>query len=355
VSLRLLYLVFCQLVNLLLLFARSSASKDVELLVLRHEVAVLRRANPKPRLDWADRAVFATLVRRLPPMLRKHRLVTPGTILRWHRRLVAKKWTYPHRLGRPPVEGAVAVLIERMARENPSWGYQRIQGELLKVGYRVGASTIRRVLKRLRIPPAPVRNTDTTWRQFLRAQASTMLACDFFHVDCAVTLNRIYVFFVLEVDTRTVHLLGTTTNPDGRWTTQQIRNLLMDLGDRVTQFRFLVRDRAGQFTASFDAVLEDVGIRVVRIPPRCPRANCFAERFVRTLRAELTDRMLIFNQRHVRVVLATYIRHYNGRRPHRARDHRPPQPTHPVADLSQKRITRRPILGGLINEYQRAA
>jgi putative transposase len=355
VFLRLLYLVFCQLVNLLLLLARSSASKDVEVLVLRHEVAVLRRANPKPRLDWADRAVFATLVRRLPPMLRKHRLVTPGTILRWHRRLVAKKWTYPHRLGRPPLDDAVAVLIERMARENPSWGYQRIQGELLKVGYRVGASTIRRVLKRLRIPPAPVRDTDTTWRQFLRAQASTMLACDFFHVDCAVTLNRIYVFFVLEVDTRTVHLLGTTTNPDGRWTTQQIRNLLMDLGDHLTQFRFLVRDRAGQFTASFDAVLEDVGIRVVRIPPRCPRANCFAERFVRTLRAELTDRMLIFNQRHVRVVLATYIRRYNGRRPHRACDHRPPQPTHPVANLSQKRITRRPILGGLINEYERAA
>jgi putative transposase len=163
------------------------------------------------------------------------------------------------------------------------------------------------------------------------------------------------VFFVLEVDTRTVHLLGTTTNPDGRGTTQQIRNLLMDLGDRLTQFRFLIRDRAGQFTASFDAVLEDVGIRVVRIPPRCPRANCFAERFVRTVRAELTDRMLIFNQRHVRVVLATYIRHYNGRRPHRARDHRPPQPTHLAADQSQKRITRRPILGGLINEYERAA
>jgi putative transposase len=355
VSLRLLYLVFCQLVNLLLLLARSSASKDVELLVLRHEVAVLRRANPKPRLDWADRAVFATLVRRLPPMLRKHRLVTPGTILHWHRRLIAKKWTYPHRLGRPPLDDVVAVLIERMARENFNWGYQRIQGELLKLGHHVGASTIRRVLKRLRISPAPVRDTDTTWRQFLRAQASTMLACDFFHVDCAVTLNRISVFFVLEVDTRTVHLLGTTTNPDGRWTTQQIRNLLMDLGDRVTQFRFLVRDRAGQFTASFDAVLEDIGIRVVRIPPRCPRANCFAERFVRTLRAELTDRMLIFNQRHARVVLATYIRHYNGRRPHRARDHHPPQPTHPVADLSQKRITRRPILGGLINEYERAA
>jgi putative transposase len=353
--LRLLYLIFLQLVGLLVLLTRSSASKDIELLVLRHEVAVLRRANPRPRLEWADRAVFAGLVRRLPRMLRGHRLVTPGTILRWHRRLIAKKWTYPHRVGRPPLEDAVAVLIERLARENPSWGYQRIQGELLTLGHRVGASTIRRVLKGVRIPPAPDRCTDTTWRQFLRTQASTMLACDFFHVDCAVTLNRIYVFFVLEVGTRSVHLLGMTTNPDGAWTTQQVRNLVMDLGERVSQFRFLIRDRAGQFTASFDAVLADVGIRVIRIPPRCPRANCFAERFVRTLRTELTDRMLIVNQRHLREVLATYIQHYNGRRPHRARRLRPPQPTHPVADINLQRIKRRPILGGLINEYERAA
>jgi putative transposase len=268
---------------------------------------------------------------------------------------VAKKWTYPNRLGRPPVEDAVVSLIERMARENQSWGYQRIQGELLKLGQRVGASSIRRVLQRWRIPPAPVRGTDTTWRQFLRTQASTMLACDFFHVDCAVTLQRIYVFFVLEVPSRSVHLLGATTNPDSRWTTQQIRNLVMDLGDRVTQFRFLVRDRAGQFTASFDAVLADVGIHVVWIPPRCPRATCFAERFVRTLGAELTDRMLIFSQRHLRVVLMEYVRHYNGRRPHRALDLRPPRPTHPVMDHSHERITRRPVLGGLINEYERAA
>jgi len=355
VSLRLLYLIFLQVLNLLLLLRRSSASKDVELLVLRHEVAVLRRVNPTPRLDWADRAVFAALVRRLPRMLRRHRLVTPGTILRWHRRLIAKKWTYPNRLGRPALNDAVAVLIQRMARENQSWGYRRIQGELLKLGHHVGASTIRRVLQRLGIPPAPVRDTDTTWRQFLRTQASTMLACDFFHVDCAVTLQRIYVFFVLEVPNRSVHLLGTTTNPDGRWTTQQIRNLLMDLGDHATQFRFLVRDRAGQFTASFDAVLADVGIHVVQIPPRCPRANCFAERFIRTLRAELTDRMLIFSQQHLRTVLTEYVRHYNGRRPHRARDLRPPRPTHPVADLNHERITRRPVLGGLINEYERAA
>ncbi len=222
-ALRLLYLVFVRLVGLLVLLGRSSVSKDVELLVLRHEVAVLRRGNLKPRLDWADRAVVAGLARLLPKALRARRLVTPGTILRWHRRLVAAKWTYPHRHGRPPVDEAIAGLIERMARENDSWGYKRIHGELLKLGHQVGVSTIRRILKRARIPPAPTRHTDTTWRQFLRTQASAMLACDFFHVDCALTLRRIYVFFVLEVGSR-VHVLGTTTNPDGRWTTQQIRN-----------------------------------------------------------------------------------------------------------------------------------
>jgi putative transposase len=164
-----------------------------------------------------------------------------------------------------------------------------------------------------------------------------MLACDFFHVDCAVTLKWIYVLFVLEVASRSVHLLGATTNPDGWWTTQQIRNLVMDLGDRITEFRFLVRDRAGQFTAPFDVVLADVGIRVVRIPPCCPRANCFAERFVRTVSAELTDRLLIFSQRHLHMVLTEYVRHYNGRRPHRASELRSPRPTQPVADLSHER------------------
>jgi transposase InsO family protein len=234
-------------------------------------------------------------------------------------------------------------------------GYQRIQGELLKLGHRVGASTIRRVLKALKILPAPERRSDTTWRKFLHTQASTMLATDFFHVDCAVPPRRLYCLFVMEVGSRYVHILGITANPDGPWTVQQIRNLLMDLGDRAAGFRFLVRDRAGQFTASFDAVLADAGIQVVKIPPRSPRANAYAERFVLTARTEVTDRMLIFGERHLRTILAEYETHYNGRRPHRSRQLRPPRPDHPVTDLSQERITRRPVLGGLINEYERAA
>ena len=353
--LRLLYLIFIRVCGWLALLSRSTASKNAELLVLRHEVAVLRRTNPRPRLDWADRAVLATLIRLLPRKLRTHRLVTPGTLLRWHRHLVRKKWTYPNRTGRPPVSAEITALIERLATENASWGYRRIQGELLKLGHRVSASTIRRVLKALRIPPAPKRHTDTTWRQFLHAQAATMLATDFFHVDCAVTLERLYCLFVMEVGSRYVHILGITAHPDGPWTTQQIRNLLMDLGDRAADFRFLVRDRAGQFTASFDAVLASAGIEAVKIPPRSPRTNAYAERFVLTTRTEVTDRMLIFGERHLRTVLAGYARHYNGQRPHRNRELRPPRPDHPVADLSQKRIKRRPVLGGLLNEYERCA
>ena len=346
---------FIRLAGWMALLARSAASKDAELLVLRHEVAVLRRTQPRPRLDWADRAVLAALIRVLPPRLRTHQLVTPGTVLRWHRRLVTRKWTYPNRTGRPPVSAETAALIERLATENNTWGYQRIQGEPLKLGYRVGASTIRRVLKALKIPPAPQRRSDTTWRQFLRAQASTMLATDFFHVDCALTLQRLYCLFVIEVSSRYVHILGITANPDGPWTTQQIRNLLMDLGDRAAGFRFLVRDRAGQFTEAFDAVLSGAGIEVVKIPPRSPRANSFAERFVGTLRRECLDHVLILGEQHLRKVLAEYARHYNGHRPHQGRQQEPPlrQPGHAV-DITA-RIERRSVVGGLISEYRRAA
>jgi putative transposase len=232
-SLRLLYLAFRRTTEWLALLARGSAAKDVEILVLRHENAILRRNNPKPRMDWADRATLAALIRLLPRPLRVHRIVSPATVLAWHRRLVARHWTFPHRSGRPPLDPAIVGLVEQVARDNPGWGYKRVQGELRGLGHRVSASTIRRILKRLGIPPAPVRRDHSTWRRFLTTQASTMLACDFFHVDCALTLHRLYVFFVLEVGSRYVHILDVTANPDGPWTAQQARNLLMDLGDRA--------------------------------------------------------------------------------------------------------------------------
>jgi hypothetical protein len=316
--------------------------------VLRHEVAVLHRIKPTPRLDWADRAVFAGLIRRLPTKLRACRLVTQGTILRWHRRVLRKKWTYPNRPVAHPSTTASPPSVQPMARENRTWGYRRIQGELLKLGHRVGASTIRRILRRHRTPPAPSRQTDTSWRQFLRTQAVTMLAVDFLHVDYAVTLQRVYVLFAFEVGDRYLHILGVTGHPDGSWTTQQARNLVMDLGERTARFRFLVRDRAGQFAASFDAVLAAAGIEVVKIPPRCPRANCFAERFDLTVQTELTDRMLIFGERHLRRVLAEYARLWVPETLHTSCNLLilVDQPTEPVASLNVVNLG-----GGVVGEW----
>jgi putative transposase len=315
-------------------------------------------AEPQAQAGLADRAVLAALARLVPRPLRVSRLVTPDPLLRWHRRLIRWRWSYSHEGGRPPVDVGLAVLIEQMARENPGWGYKRIRGELLGLGYRVGASTVRRILKRLRSRPAPQRSR-TTWRQFLHAQASTVLACDFFHVDCAVTLRRVYVFFVIELASRHVHVLGVTAHPDGAWTVQQARNLLIDLGEHANRFRFLIRDRAGQFTEVFDAVLSGAGIKVVKIPPRSPAANAYAERWVRTARGEVTDRMLIAEPRHLRAVLGEYVVHYNEHRARRARNLRPPDCgdsiTAPVTDLATARIRRHKIMGGLIHGYERAA
>jgi putative transposase len=342
--------------HLLPVFEQAVVAEAAKLM-LRHEVAVLRRQHPKPELDWADRAVLATLAPLLPRQLRAARLVTPATLLRWHRRLVRWRWTYPRRGGRPPVDAQLALLIERMARENPGWGYKRIQGELLGLGYRVGAPAVRRVLKRLAVPPAPQRDR-TTWRQFLRTHACTMLACDFFHVDWAVTLKRLYVFFVIDIGTRHVHVLGVTARPDGPWTVQAARNLLMDLGEHADRCRFLIRDRAGQFTEASGTVLSGAGIEVVKIPPRSPRANAYAERWVRTVRAEVTDRMLIAGERHLRLVPGQYAAHYNRHRPHRGRGLRPPDwddDTQAIGIAPAAAIRRHMVIGGLISEYQRAA
>ena len=281
--------------------------------------------------------------------------MTAETLLRWHRRLVAKKWTSPNSPGRPPLAPETAALIERPATENPTWGYVRIQGELQELGIRVSRAAIQRLLRRRRIPPAPRRDR-LTWRRFLTAHASTALACDFAHVDCTVTLQRLYLFFAIELQTRSVHLLGVTAHPDGAWSTQAARNLLMDLGERAGTFTVMIRDRAGQFTDTFDTVLADAGITVIKTPAHCPKANAIAERWIRTLRAELTDRMLILGPRHLRRMPTEYARHYNHARPHRALALQPPLPPATIIYLAeQRRIRRKPILGGLINEYEPAA
>ena len=352
------YLAFVRVLELLRLQRCDAADLAIEVIVLRHEVAVLRRQVTRPALRPADRALLAALSRLLSRSKRSRFFVQPETLLRWHRHrdLVRRRWTYPHRPGRPSIPVGTARLVVRLARENPTWGYRRIHGELVGMGIGLAPSSVWAILKRHGIEASPTRS-GPTWGEFLRAQASTFLACDFFTVD-TVLLRRLYVLFFIEHGSRKVHVAGATTSPTQSWVTQQARQLAWSLGERLVPAKWLIRDRDAKFTASFDDVLRSEGIRVIRTPVRSPRANAIAERFLGTVRRECLHRMLILGRRHLMAVLGEFVDHYNTHRPHRSLDHLAPCPPAPTERRSMHqlgRAVRADRLGGLIHEYRLVA
>ncbi len=331
----------------------DAREREAEILVLRHQLAVLRRQNPRAKLHRRDRV----LITALAGLIRRERwsgfIVTPATILRWHRELVRSKWTYRHKkTGRPPLDPALVVLVIEMAKANPSWGVIRIKGELQGLGYRIGVTTIRTTLRRSGIGPAP-RRDGPTWEQFLRLQARGIMSCDFFTVE-TVLLRTLYVFFFIEVSSRRARIVGVTRNPEGAWVTQQARNLAMEGG--LQSVTFLIRDRDSKFTLSFDEVFRSEGARVIRTPVRSPKANAFAERFVRTIRHELLDLVLVLGRRHLLRLLAEYEAHYNSHRPHRGIDLQAPESVGTVtAAVPLDDIRSSKVVAGVINEYHGVA
>ena len=359
--LKIVYLLVRRILGLAVLLFRTDMAKDAELLVLRHENAVLRRQAGRVRYEPADRVWFAALARLLPRRRWTEIFpVTPATLLAWHRRLAASKYdtSNSRKPGRPPTVRGIARLAVRLAKENPLWGHRRIHGELAKLGVTVAPSTVWEILRAAGIDPAP-RRAGPTWQQFLHAQAAGILAVDFLHVD-TVLLKRLYVLVFIEHGTRRMHLGGVTANPTGEWTVQQARNLAMSFGERFEDIKFLLRDRGSNFTAWFDAVFQAAGARILRTAVQAPRMNAICERLVGTLRREILDRVLILGEAHLRTVLTEYQAHYNTARPHqgisqRVPDDEPDAPRATMTDLDNERIRRKSVLDGLINEYARAA
>jgi transposase InsO family protein len=352
------------LIDLLTTRHHTERAKDLEIALLRQQLRMLQRQQARPpRLRRADRVLLVALAQRLHTLARATRqpwhasclLVSPATILRWHRELVHRKWTFRGRrpVGRPPLGAELQALILRLARENPRWGYKRIQGELAKLGHRVGRSTIRDVLKRAGLPPAPARSRrGISWRTFCRHYRQQVLACDFFTIETAL-LRTIFVLFFIEVQTRRVHLAGCTAHPTGAWVAQQARNLAWQVQEGTVPATILLHDRDSRFTAAFDRVFTCEGLTVVRTPPRCPWANGYAERWVGSARRECLDHLLILGERHLLQVLTTYTNFYNQRRPHQGLGQRCPVPL--PSGLGTGPVRCRDVLGGILHDYHREA
>ena len=358
--LRFVFLLITQLTGWLRLSRRKETWKTAEILILRHQLAVLQRRQPRrPNVNWADRALFATLLSVIPKTRRRglRLLVTADTMLRWHRDIVRRRWaarSMRAKTGRPATRRNIKALVLRLARENPKWGYRRIHGELAGPGVTVAASTVWEILKTNGIDPAP-RRTAPTWSQFLRSQAEAILACDFFSVDL-LDGTEACVLAVVEHATRRIRILGVTQHPTGAWTAQQARNLVMDLGEQADRVTFMIRDRGSNFTAAFDAVLADARIRTVLCNVRTPRMNAIAERWIGGCRRELLDRTLVWNQAHLRRILREYEIHHNQHRPHRSLHGAAPlKPLPEPVDLDQYRIRRHTRVGGPISEYRLVA
>jgi len=352
------YLAVGRVFELLVLLGRSRQAKELEILVLRHELRVLRRQGGRVHYGPHDRALLAALSRSLPRARWAAAFaVRPTTLLRWHRRMVRRRWSFDSGApGRPALDLDLVALVVRLARENPRWGHRRIVGELAKLGISVSETSARNILKTHRIAPAP-RRSGPSWRTFLRQQAASMIACDFFTVE-TVSLRRIYVLFFIELRTRRVHLAGCTSNPGGPWVAQQARNLVMEMEDRHNPVRFLLHDRDTKFTGAFDEVFRTDDVRVIKTPIQAPNANAHAERWVRTVRQECLDWLLIVGKRQLERVLHTYVDHYNRQRPHRALGLAPPDPPGELIAFphaTAAHVHRRDRLGGLLHEHARAA
>jgi putative transposase len=362
VGLKLVFLVVSRVMSLLRLSRRESWWKDAEILMLRHQLAVAERERPKARarLTWPDRAWLALLAGTVPAgnLAGMRLLVTPGTILRWHRDIVRRRWgrlSRRGRSGRPATHRKVRSVVLRLARENESWGYRRIHGELAGLGITVAPSTVWEILKNAGVDPAP-RRGGPEWAGFLRSQAQGILAMDFFTADL---LNgaKVHVLVVIEHGTRRVRILGATEHPVQAWVVQQTRNLLMDLADAGTRVKFIIHDRDGSFTTAFDEVFRAAGTRIVRSAIQAPRMNSVMERWIGSCRRELLDRTLIWNQRHLMTVLREYEDFYNTHRPHRTLKQAAPLRRLPdnATDLDRFRVQRRDRAGGVIHEYRLVA